>query len=401
MEYAYRVMNGAGRIINGKFEADHESMVIEALLKQGFYIISINKEQGSKPIKINWFNKVRPLELLTMTRQLAVMLNAGLPLLKALFILIQQTSDHRLKDVLSGIKGHIEKGASLHSALAEYPEVFSPVYIHMVEAGEAGGMLADVLGQLARHLEKVREIRHRLITASVYPAIILFISIIAVVLILKLILPSFVDLFTSSGIELPLATRILLLTGAFLEKNILYIIIGLSALSLLVKRLAKSQFFRYYLDLLAIRNPVTGKIKSLIVGVHFTHTIGTLLKAGIPILKALEIAESVIDNQYMARALSQARKNISEGQSITSPLQATGVFEPLVTQMIGVGEETGNLDYMLINIADFFNQEIMYKLERVMASLEPALILLAALIVGSTVLAVVLPVFQIVSAVSM
>jgi type II secretory pathway component PulF len=268
LEYAYRVMNGAGRIINGKFEADHESMVIEALLKQGFYIISINKEQGSKPIKINWFNKVRPLELLTMTRQLAVMLNAGLPLLKALFILIQQTSDHRLKDVLSGIKGHIEKGASLHSALAEYPEVFSPVYIHMVEAGEAGGMLADVLGQLARHLEKVREIRHRLITASVYPAIILFISIIAVVLILKLILPSFVDLFTSSGIELPLATRILLLTGAFLEKNILYIIIGLSALSLLVKRLAKSQFFRYYLDLLAIRNPVTGKIKSLIVGAH-------------------------------------------------------------------------------------------------------------------------------------
>lgn len=402
MKYAYRVINNAGQISTGKLEAEQENIIIEALSRQELYIISINREQGSEPIRLNWFNKkISPVELLTVTKQLAVMLEAGVPLLRAFTILLRQAPGNGLREVLTDIKSDIEKGAALHSALAQCPRIFSPVYVHMVEAGEAGGMLAEVLNRLARHLEKEREIRLRIINASVYPVVILLLSVIAAVFISYFIFPSFISLFASSGVELPPATRIMIITSTFLEKNILYIIIGLILIAALAKRLAKIPFCRYYLDWLKIKTPLIGKVNALIAGARFTHTIGTLLAAGIPILKAWEIVRSVIDNHFIDRALLQAGKNISEGQSITAPLQATGVFDPLITQMIAVGEETGNLDQMLIYISDYFNQEIMYRLERIMASLEPALIILAALLVGFTALAAILPVFQMITAVSM
>lgn len=383
-------------MITGHIEAQNENLVINSLLREHYCILEVKEIKGSQAIGRDFFKGIASRDLLLMTRMLGTMLAAGLPIIRALGILYQQTHNNNLKKILLSIKSDIEGGLALHESLAQYPKTFSPVYINMVKAGELGGVLEQVLKRLAIHLERESEIRNKVITASIYPALLLAFTTLTVIFILIFVLPTFIGLFESMGAELPLPTQIVIAFSDFLRTNLLGLVVAAVGLVFICKKIAQLPAGRYFFDGLYLKLPLIGRLNSRILESRFTRTMGTLINTGIPILAAMEIVEGVLGNAYVLKALVQARENISEGQSIAMPLQACGVFEPVLTQMISVGEETGSLDEMLAKMSDYYDQEVIHTIEQAMAAIEPLLILGIAVLIGGVVLATLLPVFELV-----
>ncbi len=387
-------------MITGQLEAQNENALIAGLLKEHYCILEVKQTKGSPAIEMSMFKGVGSRDLLLMTRMLATMLAAGLPIIRAFSILQQQTHNKILKKMLVSIRNHIERGSSLHEALAQYPQTFSPVYINMVKAGELGGVLDQVLSRLAEHLEHEREIKNKVITALIYPALLLVFTTLTVIFILVFVMPTFTGLFKSVGADLPLPTQILIAFSGFLREKLPGLIIAAAGLLYISKKIGQMPAGRYYIDRLYLKLPLIGRLNSRTMEARFARTTGTLINAGIPILQAMEIVEGVLGNAYVLKALVQARESISEGQSIALPLQASGVFEPMLTQMISVGEETGALDEMLAKMSDYYDQQVIHTVEQAMAAIEPLLILGIAMLIGGVVLATLLPVFELVGTTS-
>lgn len=394
MEFAYQARNKQGGMMTGQVTAQNEKAVIRSLLREQYCILEIKEIKAGPAIDVFYFKPLAARDLILMTRMLAVMLAAGLPIIRALSILHQQSRNKTLKKVFLSIKNDIERGLGLHEAMAQYPKIFSPVYINMVKAGELGGVMEQVLTRLAEHLEREREIKNKIITASIYPALILAFTILTVIFILIFVMPTFSTLFESVGAELPLPTQILITFSDFLRKQLLYLSIAAAGLVYMVKKIAQMPEGRYFFDRLYLKIPIIGRLNARILESRLARTIGILINSGIPILQAMEIVEGVLGNSYILRAMVQARGNISEGQSIARPLEACGVFEPMLTQMIAVGEETGTLDEMLAKMSDYYDQEVMHTVEQAMAAIEPLLILGVAMLIGWVVIATLLPVFD-------
>lgn len=401
MKYSYQVRNEKGHIFKGFLEGEDEKAVIQSLLKQNYYILQLKEIKESKLNReINFsLNRVSNRELILVTRQLATMLKAGLPILRCLRVLIEQTPNPKLKRVLSELSEDIEAGSALWQALAKHPAIFSNVYISMVKAGELGGVLDTVLEKLTGYLERENEINSKLKSASVYPIFISFFALLVVFFIISFVMPTFVGIFAASGAELPGPTKALLATGEFLKQQWLYILTGLVILFFLIKQWGKTELGRYYIDYLYLKLPIIGKALRKVVVARFARTMGTLIRSGITVVQALEVVEEVVGNKVVANAIRQARVSITEGDSITVPLQRTRVFEPIVYQMIAVGEEIGALDDMLVRISDYFEEEVMYTIESLMALIEPILILVVALVVGGVVVATLMPMFEIIGTV--
>lgn len=401
MKYSYQVRNEKGHIFKGFLEGEDEKAVIESLLRQNYYILQLKEIKESKLNReINFsLNRVSNRELILVTRQLATMLKAGLPILRCLRVLIEQTPNPKLKRVLSELSEDIEAGSALWQALAKHPAIFSNVYISMVKAGELGGVLDTVLEKLTGYLERENEINSKLKSASVYPIFISFFALLVVFFIISFVMPTFVGIFAASGAELPGPTKALLATGEFLKQQWLYILTGLVILFFLIKQWGKTELGRYYIDYLYLKLPIIGKALRKVVVARFARTMGTLIRSGITVVQALEVVEEVVGNKVVANAIRQARVSITEGDSITVPLQRTRVFEPIVYQMIAVGEEIGALDDMLVRISDYFEEEVMYTIESLMALIEPILILVVALVVGGVVVATLMPMFEIIGTV--
>ncbi|NLB89019.1 MAG: type II secretion system F family protein [Syntrophomonadaceae bacterium] len=401
MKYSYQVRNEKGHIFKGFLEGEDEKAVIESLLRQNYYILQLKEIKESKLNReINFsLNRVSNRELILVTRQLATMLKAGLPILRCLRVLIEQTPNPKLKRVLSELSEDIEAGSALWQALAKHPAIFSNVYISMVKAGELGGVLDTVLEKLTGYLERENEINSKLKSASVYPIFISFFALLVVFFIISFVMPTFVGIFAASGAELPGPTKALLATGEFLKQQWLYILTGLVILFFLIKQWGKTELGRYYIDYLYLKLPIIGKALRKVVVARFARTMGTLIRSGITVVQALEVVEEVVGNKVVANAIRQARVSITEGDSITVPLQRTRVFEPIVYQMIAVGEEIGALDDMLVRISDYFEEEVMYTIESLMALIEPALIIFVALVVGGVVVATLMPMFEIIGTV--
>lgn len=401
MKYSYQVRNEKGHIFKGFLEGEDEKAVIESLLRQNYYILQLKEIKESKLNReINFsLNRVSNRELILVTRQLATMLKAGLPILRCLRVLIEQTPNPKLKRVLSELSEDIEAGSALWQALAKHPAIFSNVYISMVKAGELGGVLDTVLEKLTGYLERENEINSKLKSASVYPIFISFFALLVVFFIISFVMPTFVGIFAASGAELPGPTKALLATGEFLKQQWLYILTGLVILFFLIKQWGKTELGRYYIDYFYLKLPLIGKALRKVVVARFARTMGTLIRSGITVVQALEVVEEVVGNKVVANAIRQARVSITEGDSITIPLQRTRVFEPIVYQMIAVGEEIGALDDMLVRISDYFEEEVMYTIESLMALIEPILILVVALVVGGVVVATLMPMFEIIGTV--
>jgi len=275
------------------------------------------------------------------------------------------------------------------------PGIFSPVYIHMVRAGEAGGVLDNVLNRMADHLMRERELQEKMKTASIYPGFILIIAASSYLLfILNYVMPVFIGMFAAADIILPAPTRMLITVSGLFKSNIVYLAVMLIVFAILVHRWISFHGSSLLLDKIALRLPVVGKLNRQVIQIRFARTMGILIQSGVPVLQALEVVEGVVGNRCISAAVRQARINIAEGDSIAVPLRISGVFDPMVIQMIAVGEESGALDDMLLKISEYFDKEFIYSVQQAAALIEPILILLAAVLIGGMVIATLLPVIE-------
>ncbi len=404
MIFSYRALNATGEIVKGSLEADNRNLLIDALQAQNLTILEIkedrDKEAAQKAsINIDLFQSVKINDLSLFTRQLSTMISAGLPIVRSLNILEEQTKNTMLRKAIIDIHTNLEAGLALNECMGRHPKIFSPMYVSMVAAGETGGTLDTILSRLADTLERDREINSKVKSASIYPIMILSVAVIVVVFILAFVMPVFVEQFTSSGAELPAFTAFFLGISYFIRANGLWIFIVIVCLVAMLKWLGSKPDGRLFFDRLYLKTPIIGKAVNRIAVSRFTRILGTLIRSGVPILDALEVLKGVVGNRVISDAIAEAKESIREGQTIAAPLAATGAFEPMVTQMIAVGEETGTLDEMLERMAVYYDNEVTFAIDALLKSLEPVMIIIVAVIVGSIIVAIYLPVFNIITTV--
>lgn len=401
MNYTYRVRGRDGKIVKGTMEADNRNLVIDALLRQQYTILEIKEDKDKEATQKNalnfsWFEKVTINDISLFTRQLSTMVGAGLPIVRSFNILEKQTQNSLLRKIAGQVQEDLEGGLALNEALGRHPKTFSPMYVSMVQAGETGGALDTVLDRLADTLERDREINSKIKSASVYPILVMSVAILVVVFILMFVMPSFVESYASSGTELPAFTQFFLNISYFLKDYFLLLILGIIVLVFVLKAWGRTSQGRLFFDTMYLKMPIVGKAVSRIAVSRFTRILGTLIKSGVPILQALEVLEGVVGNRVIGNAIGQARESIREGQSIAVPLAATGVFEPMVSQMIAIGEETGALDDMLERMSVFYDNEVTLAVDAMLKSMEPVMIIFVAGIIGMIIIATYLPVFNII-----
>lgn len=340
--------------------------------------------------------RVKTADLLVFTRQLSTIVSAGLPLLQGLDILADQTEDPNFARVIDGIAQDVESGETFSDALRKYPKAFPELYVSMIRAGEAGGNLDSVLLQLADYLESSEELKRRIRSAMTYPVVAFSMIILIASGVIIFVVPQFAEIFGSFGRKLPAPTQFLIdLSQVLRTPYAWFIIIGSIIGIYAFLRIYKStEIGRYNLDQLKLRMPVFGDLIRKVSISRFTQTLGTLIKSGVPILQALEIAERTSGNEVFAKAIRQAGENVRSGETLSEPLGRSGVFPTMVTRMIAVGEKTGELESMLRKISDFYDSEVRAKVDGLTSLIEPMLIGVMGLVVGSIIVALFLPILQ-------
>jgi len=353
------------------------------------------KEGLKKEIKLPAFLKIKYVslkQLSVFTRQLSTLIHAGLPLVKALYTLSDQL-DGYLKEVVAKVTSQVEAGDKFSACLARYPRIFPNVFVNMIKAAELGGLLDEVLKKLAVFLEKEQRLKARVRSALVYPAFVLGVAMIILTLLMVFVVPTFSNMFADLGGDLPLATQILVGTSAALRHSWYWIILGLGLVVFAYRIFLRAPGNRLLIDKLKLRLPVFGNLMRQMAVAHFSRTLGTLLKSGVPILAALEAVRDTVGNAVLAQATMRVHDRIKEGENISDEMQACACFPPLVVRMVSVGEESGELDNMLIQIANDYEEEVDVTVSSLTSLLEPMLIVLMGLIVGFIVIAMFLPLF--------
>ncbi len=399
--FTYTGRDGGGRVVTGAIDGDSEPAVITRLQEMGVVITGLRR-RVARPTVEELFNRVRGVslkDLAVFTRQLATMINAGLTIVMSLTILEAQVSNRRFGEVIRAVRGAVETGIPLSDALGSHPEVFNDLFVNMVRAGEAGGVLDDILSRLSALLEKEMALRQKVKAAMIYPAVIAVAATGIVSFIVFFILPKFVSFFAELNVPLPAPTRFLI-WFTVTSRQFWYVFVLVLAVG--------GYGFRYFIgtpqgrawfDRFKLRMPVFGPINRNVVMARFSRTFGTLIHSGVPILQALEVVSKAISNVIVAQAIAAVRSSIREGEGIAGPLQASGIFPTMVVQMVSVGERTGALDSMLSKVADFYDVEVEFAIQGLTSVLEPVLIMVMGGIVGFVVISFYLPLFNLVGAI--
>ncbi|MEJ2370363.1 MAG: type II secretion system F family protein, partial [Gemmatimonadales bacterium] len=393
----YSARTVGGEIQRDEIEVPTRDEVVKYLRKRR--LIPITVREKPKDIKLGLRKKVKTRDVVIVTRQFATMINAGLPLVQALQILAKQTTNPTIREAVEKVVYEVESGRTLADALKDHPKLFSQLYTNMVAAGEAGGILDTILLRLATFLEKSEALGRKVKGAMIYPAVVLTVAVGAIVILLLFVIPTFQTMFASFNQELPLPTRVVIGLSDFLQNYWIWLLIGGIGGGFLFKRWIATSSGRLAFDTLMLRMPLLGSLVRKSAVARFTRTLGTLLSSGVSILEGLEITARTAGNRVIHDAVMGSRAAIAGGESIAEPLRLSGVFPPMVTQMINVGEETGDLDGMLTKIADFYDEEVDVAVESVLKALEPALIVILGTIVGGMIVAMYLPIFGMVSAI--
>lgn len=400
--FAYEVKDTGGNVKKGSVDAPNLKMAQAKLQESSYVILKLSEKAGTKQSELAaWFSKMKRVNeqsLTVFSRQFATMINAGLAMVRCLDILAEQTEDKKLQQTLINVRKDVEGGSTLSSALAKHPDVFSTLYVSMVKAGEMGGVLDEVLERLANFMEKDYSLKKKVKAALTYPMVILVMAVIIVGFLVTYILPTFVSLFESMDLKLPLATKILIsITKAAKNPYIMFgVLIAVIGLAVLINLYVKTVAGKRQYDLLKLSVPVFGALNKKVAISRFCRTLGTLLSSGVPIMQSLEIVGRASGNEVLALTVGKVRESIREGESIAGPLGASGMFPPMVTQMVAVGEETGNLDSMLGKIADFYDTEVEYMLASLTSMLEPIMIVGMGGVVGFIVISVFMPLYQLI-----
>lgn len=395
--FAYSARTVGGELKQDEIELPTRDEVIKYLRKRR--LIPVTVRVKPKEIKLGMKRKVKTREMVVLTRQFATMINAGLPLVKALQILAEQVTNPTIQAAIEKVVHDVESGDTLAHALKEHPKLFSPLYVNMVDAGEAGGILDTILLRLATFLEKADALARKVKGAMIYPAVVFSVAALAIAILLLFVIPTFESMFASFNQELPLPTRIVIGLSNFLQGYWLWLLIGGVVAGVLFRRWIATSSGRLLFDRMLLRAPLLGPLVRKSAIARFTRTLSTLLSAGVNILEGMEITARTAGNRVIHDAVIESRASIAGGKSISEPLRQSGVFPPMVTQMINVGEETGDLDGMLGKIADFYEDEVDVAVESLLKALEPAMIVILGTIVGGMIIAMYLPIFGMVNAV--
>ena len=397
--FEYTARNLKGGLEKGQVDLPGRDDVIAHLRKNR--LVVVNVRQAAKAVSFGSFFKpgVKTRDVVVFTRQFATMINAGLPLVQALDILAQQTENKVLADVTRQVVYDVESGQTLADALRKHPKAFTDLYVNMVAAGEAGGILDTILLRLAEFLEKNDAIIRKVKGAMVYPVVIMSVAVIAISVLLIFVIPTFQTMFASVQLELPLPTRIVIGMSKLLTSYwwVILGVIGFGAFSL--NRYYKTTRGRLQIDSIMLRLPVLGDVLRKSAVSRFTRTLGTLISSGVSILDGLEITARTAGNMVIHNAVMESRQSIAGGDTIAAPLQRSKVFPPMVISMIAVGEQTGGLDEMLSKIADFYDEEVDAAVSTLLSLMEPVMIVVLGVIVGGMVVAMYLPIFDMVNAV--
>jgi type IV pilus assembly protein PilC len=395
--YTYRALDKQGEIIQDKLEGSGEMAVAHELRQQGLLVIDVKEQSVGQKDILEPFKRIKLADLVVFSRQLATMINAGLPIVRALYVLSEQTQNPKLKDVVVAVRKDVEAGSSLSQALEKQPEVFSHLYVEMVKAGEIGGILDGVLLRLADQLERDQDLRRKIRSAMTYPIVVLVFAILAASFMLIFIVPVFAGLFQDLGGTLPLPTRITMAISDILTSIFgVFVYAGMALAVVMFLRWKKSENGRKVWGRAVLRIPAKiGDVVKKATLARFARTFATLSAAGVPILQAIEITATSSGNWVVEKALLKSKDAIREGIPIYKPLEEEPVFPPMVTRMIAVGEESGDIDGMLTKIAEFYESEVDAAVKALTSIIEPLVVVIVGSIVGAIVISMYLPMFEI------
>ncbi|HUW62197.1 MAG TPA: type II secretion system F family protein [Candidatus Bathyarchaeia archaeon] len=400
--FQYTAKGRDGKRQTGTLAADSRQVVSQMLLAKGLIAENVQEvSKSSKKAAARPNARVKTTELLIFTRQLSTIVSAGLPLLQGLDILAEQTDNATFAGVITQLGQDVEGGLSFSEALRKYPRAFPDIYVSMVRAGEAGGDLDGVLLQLADYLEAMEELKRRIKSAMTYPVVAFSMILLIAAGLIYWVVPQFAEIFASFGRELPGPTRILIQASEGMRSWKILILIGaIVGLVIAIKGYGKTPGGRYNLDSLKLRMPVFGSLIRKVSISRFTRTLSTLTRSGVAILQALEIVERTAGNEVFARAVRIAGDSVRSGDTLADPLARSEQFPAMVTRMIAVGEKTGALEQMLSKISDFYDSEVKATVDSLTSLIEPILIMMMGLVVGSIVIALFMPILQLSSLVS-
>lgn len=398
--YQYKAKDRSGQLHTGSILADSEMAVALHCREKGYFVLEI-KEQGRPGGTLgaiaDSFQTVKTKDLAVVCRQFATMVDAGLSLVSCLSVLIDQTANARIKAALQDVYKKVKEGETFSRALAEHPRVFPTIMVNMVEAGEVGGVLDDVLNRLATHFEKEHKLNEKVKSAMTYPAVVITLAVICVVFILTFVMPTFLSLFAGMKVELPWPTRLLLAVSDFLKNYWWLVLLELSCLLMAFKVACTRENTRKKLDQLLLRLPIAGPLARKIAIARFSRTLSTLVRGGVPIISALDVVKKTIGNLSMTDALAKAQVNVQEGVGLASTLGASKIFTPMVIHMVAIGEESGALDKMLEKVADFYEGEVEDTVSRLSSIMEPVIVGVLGVVIGFIVISVMLPLFDVVT----
>jgi len=396
--FVYRARDAGGQTVRGRVEADTERDLIQRLRNQGFLVLEVEKDRDLQSVitqKGSFFvRRIGGKDLAVFARQFATMINAGLPVVTALKVLARQSNNARLAESLTQIAVDVESGDSLAAAFTRQGALFPMIMIQMIAAGEVGGILDEVLERLAVQMEKDENIRQKVRSALVYPIIVSSVAVLTVTFLMIFVVPKFLDVYSDLGAELPLATRFLIAVSTAVQR--FWWLVGSIIAGTIVglKFWLKTEEGALLWDRMLLKLPIFGPMVSKQAVARFSRVLGGLLSSGITILKALAVVERVVGNKVVANAVRSALDDVRQGQNLVLPLRRSGVFPPMVLEMISVGEETGTMEEMLGKVADFYEEEVERTAERLSASIEPVIIVGLAATVGFIVASMMLPIFN-------
>lgn len=396
--FTYKAVDFSGKPIEGEMEAKSAEIIKTKLQDQNFFPLQIQAKAAGSGLSreisfASVFNRVRSRDVMNFTQQMAVLAKAGLPLDRSLSILTQLGENARFKSTIEEVRKSVHSGATFSDSLGKHPRVFSRLYVNMVRSGEEGGALDKILVRLAQFLHSSQELKDYVISAMIYPILLTIVGSVAMAILMVFVVPKFTAIFSSAKMELPLPTQIVIGVSHLLSHHYLLLTAGAAGLVALFRFYTRSEKGAAKWDDLKLRIPLFGSLIRRMEVARFTRTMGTLVQGGVPILKAISIVKDTITNSVIRNALTDVSSGLKEGSRVAGKLMESGVFPDLAVHMITVGEETGDLAPMLINVADTYDNEVRSTIKQLVSMLEPALILAMGLLVGFVVIAVLMAIF--------
>ncbi|MDI6799494.1 MAG: type II secretion system F family protein [Actinomycetota bacterium] len=396
--FDYKVKDAGGSLITGNLEGDSRTLVASRLKEMGYIVLAVDERVESPDVgkAFTRSRKVKLGDLKIFSRQFSAMMSSGLTLVRALSILTQQTRNRSFAEVIAKVMKDVEAGTSLSSALAKHPKIFKNIFISMVKAGEEGGFLDEIMARLADHYEREAGLRHKIRSAMAYPLAVSAFALLILIAMMLFVVPIFVKMFEDMNAKLPLPTRIIIGTSNALRSYWYIFILGFVAVYYGIKAFAATERGILLIDTVKLKLPVFGELSKKVAISRFARTMATLLASGVPLLTVFDVVSDTSGNALVARDVRAASLSVKAGQGIAKPLANSPIFPLMVTQMIAVGEETGELDPMLYKVADFYDEEVSASVDTLTSLIEPIMIVGVGILIGAILISLYLPMFQLV-----